>query len=178
MSLLCLIGRHGSGKSSIGAAMTPLGYTHLSVGLLRRLAGQGQYPADVPALLMTAMRRAQPGRPLDPDTCRKLLKHALSLPNCVIDGFPASREHLALLPTDSAIGVVWTPRSIREDRLVLRAAGSLRQWTPGRHSERESALASVILAARLTDRLLFVANRDSGNAAIAALAKRVAELVR
>ena len=162
MELLCLVGRHGSGKSTIGAALGAHGYKHLSVGLLRRLAGSNQYPADIPASLMLAFRRAQPGVALATDVSQKLLRYASSFDRCVLDGFPASTEHLALLPDLTIVGVVWAPKSVREARLQQRSESTKRIWTPGQFSQREQSLAHLIRSARQTHRTFFISNAMSG----------------
>lgn len=68
MARICLLGRHGSGKTTIGGALVQMGFTHTSVGLLRRLAQHGHFPSDVPASLMLAMRRERAGALLSPRT--------------------------------------------------------------------------------------------------------------
>lgn len=159
MALICLIGRHGCGKSSVGRALETLGFKHVSVGLLRRLANSKNCPADVPVTLMSAMRRSAPGAPLIHDTAAKLLKYVATFPSCVLDGFPSSEEHLDLLPEGVIFVLLWTPRQVREGRLTVRAAESKRQWVAGRPSLREQALAEVIRKAREAGRVRFLANR-------------------
>lgn len=154
------------------------GYSHLSVGLLRRLASAGQFPSDIPITLMMAMRRVRTGTPMSSDVAAKLIRHATSLPNCVIDGFPASLEHLDLLPADTVYGVVWTPCMIRESRLNARSDSTKRIWTPGRHSEREQTLAALIARARGKGKTLFLPNRAQGEPAVRELAAIFAEKVK
>lgn len=148
MTLLCLIGRHGAGKSTVGQELAKTGFKHVSVGLLRRLARAREFPVDVPYALMVAMRRSQPGTPMRPDVAAKLLEYAGRFPNCILDGFPSAPEHLDMLPASTIIGVVTAPASIREERLFARAIRTSRAWVPGRPSEREMALGKVILLAR------------------------------
>ena len=162
MELVCLVGRHGSGKSTIGAMLERCGYKHLSVGLLRRLARQGQYPADVPISLMLALRRMPAGGPMPSDVSVKLLQFAGTFDKCVLDGFPANLDHVQMLPSGTCIVLVWCPVSLRIERLNDRAAATVRQWTAGRSSERENSLAGVIARCRRQFKTVFLANRDDG----------------
>lgn len=164
MPIVCLIGRHGSGKSTLGKAMQAYGYHHISVGTLRRLAANNQFPCDVPYALMVMMRRSAAGRPLSDEAVAKLLAHAYEFRNCVIDGFPASTEHVDMLPADCVLGYVWAPKSSLGDRLTLRAEQTVRQWTPGRASTREEQLAEVASHARSRRRVIFVPNRGDRGA--------------
>lgn len=175
MPLLCLLGRHGSGKSTIGAALQAFGYQHLSVGALRRVAQSNQFPSDVPAGLVSAMRRERPGAPLTPLAARRLVEHANSVGQLVLDGFPSSPDHLALLPPDTVFCVVWTPALLREARLHARAASSKRLWTPGLASAREDALPDLIRQVRRTHRCLFIANAGNVDAATLLLVRKISE---
>lgn len=169
MSLVCLIGRHGSGKSTIGAALGAYGFQHTSVGVLRRLAKASQFPCDVPASLMMAIRRERPGVPLTESTARKLVEHVSRTPNSVLDGFPSSIEHIELLPVDTIFCVVWTPALVRELRLRHRSETTKRQWTPGLHSERELVLPILLNTLRRSRRCIFVTNRFTCEVAIRSL---------
>lgn len=171
--LICLIGRHGSGKSTLGVELANRGIKHISVGLLRRLASAGEYPSDIPVSLMMAMRRTRAGEPLPTDTARKLLKFALQSPNCILDGFPASPEHFDLLPDTTHFGFVWAPKELRNTRLNSRSESSKRIWTPGRHSERERLLPALTMKARKTGRCVFLPNHCDGVETIIQLANKV-----
>jgi cytidylate kinase len=161
MSHLFLIGRHGAGKSTIGAELAKRGYKHISVGLLRRLARANQLPSDFPYALMAAMRRTQPGEALPDDVARKLVAYALQFNRFVLDGFPVSVDHLDLLPPAALIGVVCAPSVARNDRLQARAENSQRAWIAGRRSAREESLAAVIATARRKFRTIYIPNKDS-----------------
>lgn len=174
MPLLCLIGRHGSGKSTIGASLASSGYRHISVGLLRRLAQSKQYPSDVPAVLISSMRRERPGALLSLPTARRLVEYACASSLTVLDGFPAAPEQIALLPADTIFCVVWTPHSLRGERLEGRAATTRRQWVPGRASEREATLPRVISHVRHSRRCLFLRNVGSVEAVVAELQRKIA----
>lgn len=176
MPLLCLLGRHGSGKSTIGALLAAAGHPHVSVGLLRRLAQARQFPSDIPPGLMLAMRRERAGAPLSPATAARLLQHVCAVPSAVLDGFPASPEHVAMLPPDAVFCVVWTPSALRDTRLEDRSAKSKRQWTPGLTSARESALPSVLRIARRSGRCIFLRNDQDASAAVEILAKKLAAI--
>lgn len=173
MTLVCLIGRHGSGKSTIGAFLAARGYRHISVGLLRRLAQAKQYPSDVPAGLISAMGRERPGALLSHLTAQRLVAHACSATPTILDGFPASPEQIALLPADTIFCVVWAPHALRNIRLENRAATTKRQWIPGRASEREAALPALIASVRKTHRCLFIKNVASIEVVAAELATKV-----
>lgn len=174
MPLLCLIGRHGSGKSTIGARLAEQGYRHISVGLLRRLAQSKQYPSDVPILLMSAMRRERPGALLSLQTALRLVEYACSSSLTVLDGFPADPEQVKLLPADTIFCVAWTPPALRGERLEGRAATSKRQWTPGRHSEREANLPRLVSHVRGSHRCLFVKNVGDIDFVVAELQRKIA----
>jgi hypothetical protein len=173
MTLVCLIGRHGSGKSTIGARLAAEGFRHISVGLLRRLAQSKQYPSDVPAGLISAMGRERPGTLLSPLTAQRLVTHACSGSPTILDGFPASPAQIDLLPADTIFCVVWTPHVLRGTRLEGRAATTKRQWTPGRASEREASLPSLIAHVRKTHRCLFLKNVASIEVAAAELKAKI-----
>lgn len=162
MELVCLVGRHGSGKSTIGAMLERYDYKHLSVGMLRRLARQGKYPADVPISLMLALRRMPAGGPMPTEVSAKLLEFAKKFDRCVIDGFPANVEHVEMLPADTQVALVWCPEALRIERLNDRAAVTVRQWTAGRMSDRENSLAAVIAHCRRRFATIFIANRHNG----------------
>lgn len=158
MPVIFLVGRHGSGKSTLGKALRQEGYKHVSVGALRRLAKHAAIPADVPYNLMRLLKRSMPGEPLSPEICVALLSFASGFEKCVIDGFPASVEHVGMCPPQAIIGYVWTPAKQREERLNARAQATVRQWTPGRPSAREEQLASVVRHARRVRRVEYIAN--------------------
>jgi adenylate kinase family enzyme len=174
MPLLCLIGRHGSGKSTIGTKLAEEGYRHISVGLLRRLAQSKQYPSDVPVLLISAMRRERAGALLSPQTAQRLVEYACSNSLTVLDGFPADPEQVKLLPADTIFCVAWTPLTLRSARLEARAATTKRQWVPGRHSEREANLPRLISHVRLSHRCLFVRNAGDLESVVAELTRKIA----
>lgn len=176
MSIACLIGRHGSGKSTIGRQLRAHGFRHISVGVLRRLAQNGTFPSDVPFSLMMMLKRVRAGQPLPDDVAAKLLGYAHETKHCVIDGFPACPRHIDMLPADSPIVYVWAPKPLLETRLAERAQNTVRAWTPGRHSEREAMLAEVAMRARQTGRLLWAANTgllDDLDDIAAQLAKKI-----
>lgn len=173
MPLLCLIGRHGSGKSTIGARLAAQGYRHISVGLLRRLAQSKQYPSDVPVVLISAMRRERPGALLSLPTAQRLVEYACLTSLTVLDGFPAGPEQVELLPADTIFCVVWAPHLLRAERLEERAATTKRQWIPGRPSEREATLPSLISYVRGTHRCLFLRNVGGIEAVVAKLQKKI-----
>jgi adenylate kinase family enzyme len=101
MALIVLLGRHGSGKSTIGSHLENHGFKHVSVGMIRRLAQSRQFPVDIPVPLLISMKRAKPGQVLDAEATSQLLKFTKELGNCVIDGFPTVIEQLRSLPKET-----------------------------------------------------------------------------
>jgi dephospho-CoA kinase len=175
MSLVCLLGRHGSGKSTIGTGLIAHGYQHTSVGMLRRLAQASQFPSDVPAALMMAMRRERAGSAMSTPTAKKLVDYSCKVPKAVLDGFPSCVEHIALLPSDTVFCVVWTPALLRLQRLEHRSDTTKRLWTPGLHSEREASLPLLLSTLRRTRRCIFVANYSTPAVAVAQMLGKLAE---
>lgn len=165
MPLICLLGRHGSGKSTLGTILSEYGYQHTSVGMLRRLARSSQFPSDVPAALMMAIRREKAGGALSLSTAHKLIRYTCAGQNVVLDGFPSSLEHIPLLPPETVFCLVWMPARLRIQRLARRSETTKRIWTPGLHSERETSLPGLLGALRESRRCLFVANDTTPDAA-------------
>lgn len=174
MTLVCLLGRHGSGKSTLGADLIQHGFRHTSVGILRRLAQSSQFPGDVPAALMMAMRRERAGSAMSTPTARKLVDYATNVSKAVLDGFPSCVEHLALLPADTVFCVVWTPAQLRLQRLEHRSDTTKRVWTPGLHSEREATLPVLLSTLRRSRRCIFVSNASTREAAVAEMLEKLA----
>lgn len=156
-----LIGRHGTGKSTLGRASESENYKHMSVGVLRRLAGHNQYPIDIPYSLMRAFRTSPRGEPMSDSLATKLVGFLNSQPACVVDGFPGKSEHLGLLPVNSVVVYVWCGKADREHRLEARARSSMRQWNPSGASFRDKALSNLVIASRRAHLLLFHRN-DGG----------------
>lgn len=162
MTIVCLLGRHGVGKTSIGVKMHSTGVGHVSVGLLRRIAQDGHFPSDVPATLIMALRKSRPGQPMTKDVAEKLIKFALSFNHCVIDGFPSFVEHLDYLPSSTKFVYVWTPTSTRIERLEHRSNSSQRLWLAGGHSLREQELPRLLKILRKEKNLFFLKNANQG----------------
>jgi dephospho-CoA kinase len=174
MGLVCLLGRHGCGKSTIGADLIAHGFQHTSVGMLRRLAKASKFPSDVPAALMMAMRRERPGRAMSAQTAQKLVDYATEASKAILDGFPSCVEHVALLPPETVFCVVWTPAQLRLQRLEHRSDTTKRLWTAGLHSEREAGLPVLLSALRRTRRCIFVANDSTPEAAVTDILRKLA----
>jgi len=174
MGLVCLLGRHGSGKSTVGAGLITHGYQHTSVGMLRRLAQASQFPSDVPAALMMAMRRERAGTAMSAPTAKKLIDYATKAPQTVLDGFPSCVDHIALLPHDTVFCVLWTPSRLRLQRLEHRSETTKRLWTPGLHSEREATLPVLLSTLRRTRRCIFVSNDSTPAAAVTEMLEKLA----
>lgn len=174
MALVCLLGRHGSGKSTLGRDMVAHGYQHTSVGMLRRLAQASQFPADVPASLMMALRRERAGRQMSEATAVKLIEYAGKASKPILDGFPSSVDHIRLLPPDAVFCLVWTPAQLRLQRLQHRSDTTNRIWTPGLHSEREATLPLLLATLRSTRRCIFISNAASRDVAAAKMLEKLA----
>jgi hypothetical protein len=121
------------------------------------------------------MRRERAGAALSPSTAAKLVEHAAGSTKAVLDGFPSSLEHIALLPAETVFCVVWTPRRLRLERLEHRAATSKRLWTPGLHSERESALPSLIASLRQSRHCIFIANDTTRETAVEEILRKLGD---
>lgn len=174
MTLLCMLGRHGSGKSTIGSNLVAHGFQHTSVGMLRRLAQASQFPTDVPATLMMAMRRERAGNAMSVPTARKLIDYAEKPLKAVLDGFPSSVEHIDLLPVDTVFCIVWTPSQLRLQRLEHRSDTTKRLWIPGLHSEREAVLPALIYALRQRRHCYFIKNESTRELAVSRLLGKLA----
>jgi dephospho-CoA kinase len=174
MGLVCLLGRHGSGKSTIGADLIAHGFKHTSVGMLRRLAQASQFPSDVPAALMMAMRRERAGSSMSAPTAMKLVEYATKAPKAILDGFPSSVEHIALLPPETVFCLVWTPARLRLQRLERRGDTTKRIWTPGLHSEREAVLPFLLTTLRQSRRCIFVVNDSTREFAVKRMMEKLA----
>lgn len=158
MSLVCLIGRHGGGKSTLGSMLRRHGFQHYSVGTMRRLARRGELPNDVPVSLMLALRRAPIDESLPEPVVKQILALASRFPHCVLDGFPASPAHIALLPSDAVVLYIYSDKRTRLQRLASRAEQTQRNWHFDRTSSREAALAAVTGKLRADGRLTFIRN--------------------
>jgi len=143
---IALIGPHGSGKSTIGQQYSDLGYRHINIGFLARLARRSLFPSDIPLRLMFELRKHQPGTILGKNIVLELVKWIDNNDLVVIDGFPSHPSHLHLI-TDIdqwQFKYILCPRSIREQRLKNRSQSSSRKWTPGLPSARDLALVDLI----------------------------------
>ena len=180
MTLICLIGRHGSGKSTLGRLLSLRGFEHISVGVLFRLAKKGRYPSDIPVRIMIRLGRLPPGTPMPENIARDLLSYAATKRHCLIDGFPATTAHLSLLPPGVRVVLMWSPKALRMARLEHRSANSVRKWTNGRTSARDNELADLLRHCRKTTgpgSVIFVANRGEGERTLDDTADRLAGLV-
>lgn len=149
---------------------------HLSVGLMRRLARRGAFPTDIPAVLIAAIGRSKPGEPLSMDVAKKLMTFVRTHPRVVVDGFPASLDHLTLLPHTARIGLVWTGKATRMERLLHRASISQRLWIEGRESARETELPRILRVARAKHQLMFIKNVQQDISTIQAVANALIRL--
>jgi adenylate kinase family enzyme len=146
--LICLIGRHGTGKSTLGQALAKRGFRHINVGELKRRCRKNDFPEGYPLQLLGMLSVQKPGTLLSKTSAKALMAFVQTAHNCVMDGFPPSKDYLNLLPPDTLFLYCMTPKYLREKRLNERFEKTLRRWTPGKHSARDAALAALVRAVR------------------------------
>lgn len=173
LTIICLIGRHGSGKSTVGAFCAREGAKHISVGQLRRLANGRVFPSDIPVSLLLQFRNLKAGEPLSKEVSLRLLDYAGKFDHVVLDGFPAATEHLELLPASTIFCYLWVPAKLREVRLGIRSANTSRTWTSGGISVREQVLSNLINDIRKRTTLNFIRNTEDGNEAISSVGRSI-----
>jgi adenylate kinase family enzyme len=179
--LVFLVGLHGSGKSTAGRQLAQYhGWHHISLGDLGRLARKGRRPNDVSLRLMVCMATFRPGTPLPEVTIQAIVsevtKNAHVRP-VVCDGFPASAEHIRRLPAGSIVIELTCDPHVREHRLVARESQTLRKWTPGLPSLRDTALPDLAAAAANAGvRYLRVENTAEGQRSLSAVTERLLDL--
>lgn len=154
-SLICLIGLHGSGKTTIARELVRDREMHrLSVGDLARLSRKSKLPSDIPVPLMLLLAQSKPGGVLSFAAAQLLTSHLQRLRQrqpVVIDGLPVSPEQIQLLDEHSHVVLVTVGEITRQQRLIGRSEHSKRVWTPGQPSLRDSLVL-----------LTHEASRDSG----------------
>lgn len=150
--LICLIGLHGTGKTTIARNLVSLaGYKAVSVGDIGRLARKGRLPNDVPSTLMVLLARIRPGAIIDDATAKHLTSYLLMLRETspvVVDGFPACANHVRHLDSDCLVAHITVSDGLRERRLSIRSEQTPRKWTPGGVSARDLALDGTVMATR------------------------------
>lgn len=145
--LVCLIGMHGTGKTTIGQILkNQCGFQHLSVGSYVRAAKNNLIPSDVPYRLISELRQHKSGGILSEKATLMLLEHIktiLMTKPVSLDGFPSSPEHIALLPATTHFVVVECDENTRTDRLIERGNKTVRKWIEGQSSQRDLLLDNV-----------------------------------
>lgn len=153
--LICFIGMHGVGKSSVALTLAKeVGGIHLSVGDLCRLARRGKVPDGVPIRLMAALARHTPGSILGSEVSTHLIDYLAKLlrlrKTICVDGFPSTSGHveqLAAVPTfkeNLRIVHVLCNDELRIARLLRRSQETGRKWSQDMDvSERDRGVASV-----------------------------------
>jgi adenylate kinase family enzyme len=139
MQLIVILGRHGTGKSTLGQKLTEMGYRHFSVGSLRRVAQRKSVPADIPFKLINLLRK-DTGNHLSDRTCFEIIEFCKQFDRVVIDGLPETPTQVSLLPSTTRVIWMISPKSKRIERLQQRSLESARIWTPDRVSRREAIL--------------------------------------
>lgn len=146
MPHVALIGPHGSGKGAAGHFLRRLGYTHWSVGDIRRRLRAGAPTDDLPPILVAAVRRARPDEPLALSAVRAILSAAEAVPLCAIDGIPDGAGHAGLFAAPWRVLHLRCPEDMRQHRLMLRAQQSSRLWLDGVHSARDARIDQTLAA--------------------------------
>ena len=158
--LVCIIGRHGTGKTTIGKALERLGMRHISVGEIKRASRRNVFPDGIPHKLL-GMLSVQPSNTLiSMASAWELVRFLLTVPRCSVDGFPPAAEYIELLPPDTFIIYCITPKLLRERRLSQRSEETGRKWNPGGISARDAELARLTRAVR--GRFRFMPVRNDG----------------
>lgn len=164
--LICLLGLHGSGKTSAGRYIKAQGFVnqHISIGDLARLARSGMTPSDVSTRLMLALSKHKAGTVFGSDTAQLLatfLTGTVKQQSCIsVDGFPSSPGHLHMLPNHSEIWLFEMDEAIRFARLTARSETTKRKWTHGAPSERDAQLATTLQQAKDNGMLVKTINND------------------
>lgn len=148
-----LIGLHGCGKTTVGDLLQmERGWRHISIGSLARLARKRRLPAEFSHQFMVRLSAYVPGLPLSPRMIESLtaeVQRHQSLAPVSVDGFPASPDHVALLPEGSRLFFFDIDEDTRQERLTKRAQETMRKWTPGLLSQRDLDVPFVVEAAKL-----------------------------
>jgi dephospho-CoA kinase len=171
--LLCFVGLHGVGKSTIAkaAARTACGI-HISVGDLCRAARRGKVPEGWPVRLIAAFARHAPGSVLADETAELLLEFVSRIVRkdymVFIDGFPSSVGHIDVLESNDTlrgkfrIVMVECDDELRKARLLRRASETGRKWRQDMDAtERDLGVAQVVDVAMQRSLLKHVRN-DGG----------------
>src|SRR6218665_1153469 len=195
--LIFLIGLHGVGKSTIGQALVPHGYRHISLGDLGRLLRRRRIPDGFTLRFLRLVAAHEPGErmsaklvdalhseisyhnehvPLVVDG--KIGKNNVNVP-LGVNGFPAEPCQVMGLPAGCTLIHLACPAPERMQRLAARSETTSRKWgADAAESRRDRQLGAVIEAAqeRTDMRTLEIPNLGLPQqvaAAIAALATQV-----
>jgi adenylate kinase family enzyme len=147
--IIFLIGLHGCGKSSIGKRIEEVpGWRSFSVGDLGRSARRNHPVAGISIRTLTRLGQTSPGKPMTLDLATLLVSDLVKHNRVVCDGFPASPEHLQVIPAGSTVVLVSCKEDLRQERLTDRALSTRRSWTPGMPSERDELVSQVFQGAQ------------------------------
>ena len=156
--IVCLIGRHGSGKSKVGEFFSRHGFTHISIGDLKRMSHRRILPETISPTLMGILRMEKRNSLLSWRAATMIADLLKSKRQVSIDGFPVCPEQLELLPEDTVIVYCTTPKSLRERRLIRRGKKTGRHWDPDLISVRDTALPELVIEARKRFRFIYHQN--------------------
>lgn len=170
--LICLLGLHGSGKTSAGRFLQNNHHVshHISIGDLARLARSGSSPSDVPVRLIVALAKHKAGNVFDCKTAELLaefLSKLVKLNGCIsVDGFPSSAEHIPLLCQGAEIWKFEVDEKERFDRLLKRSELTKRKWVAGVPSERDKQIDITLEKCRDADLTVKVIENNEDLAAL------------
>ncbi|MCW5260910.1 hypothetical protein D5045_12145 [Verminephrobacter eiseniae] len=150
--LIFLIGLHGVGKSTIGQALVPHGYRHISLGDLGRLLRRRRIPDGFTLRFLRLLAAHEPGERMSAKLVDALHgeigQHNAHVP-LVVDGFPAEPYQVMGLPAGCTLIHLTCPAPERMQRLAARSETTRRKWgADAAESRRDRQLGAVIEAAQ------------------------------
>lgn len=144
--IIFLIGLHGVGKTTIAQSMRKFGFEYMSIGDMGRLIRNKKLPSGLPPKFVRLLAAHEPGRSMEDDLIKSLLDFILEKSkktSIVIDGFPAEKHHVNLLPEGCFVVKVECKELDRASRLQIRSEQTKRKWTNGPLSIRDMNLDAV-----------------------------------
>ncbi len=130
------------------------------MGDLGRSARRNRPVDGISIRTLVRLGKVCPGQPMTLDVAALLVNDLTRHTKVVCDGFPASPDHLQLIPVGSTLVMVRCDETLREHRLNQRALETSRAWTPGMPSERDGLVLDVFEAAKSRDLRLVTFDND------------------